>query len=128
LPATFGRVRVRSRDGAARVRVEGHRHQVALELAQEVIVELTRAPQHPTEKAVPLSELRNGETAMVVGLSGGRHFVARALSLGCTPGTRVKVVRNAGGGPLVVELRDTHLGLGRGEAGKIWVRRNMSAS
>jgi len=118
----------RPRDGAVRVRVEGHSHQVAPELAQEVMVEPVQAPEAPADTAVPLSKLRSGDAATVVGISGGRTFRARALSLGCTPGTEVKVVRNPGSGPLVVELRGTRVGLGRGEAEKIRVRRIESSS
>ena len=97
-------------------------------LALTVFVLAAQAPEAPADTALTLSELRNGETATVVGILGGRTFRARALSLGCTPGTEVKVVRNPSSGPLVVEVRDTRVGLGRGEAEKIRVQRIESSS
>jgi DtxR family Mn-dependent transcriptional regulator len=118
----------RHRDGAVRVRVGGHRHQVAPELAQEVMVEPARASEVSAETEISLSKLRSGEAATVVEIAGGRTFMARALSLGCTPGTEVKMIRNPGSGPLVVEVRDTRVGLGRGEAEKVRVRRIESSS
>jgi DtxR family Mn-dependent transcriptional regulator len=113
----------RPRDGAVRVRVEGHSRQVAPELAQEVMVEPAQAPEVLADTALPLSELRSGDTATVVGILGGRTFRARALSLGCTPGTKVKVVRNPGSGPLVVTLGDTRVALEHGEAEHLRVKR-----
>lgn len=47
------------------------------------------------------------------------------LTLGFTPGTRVTVIQNYGHGPLIVRVRDTRVALGRGEAEKILVRREV---
>jgi ferrous iron transport protein A len=54
-------------------------------------------------------------------MRGGHDFLSRLASLGFTPGAHVKVVRNAGHGPIIVTLRDTRVALGRGEALKILV-------
>jgi ferrous iron transport protein A len=75
------------------------------------------------DRTVSLGRLRPGETGTIVDLSGGRGFVSRALALGCTPGTRVKMERNSGRGPVIVAVRGTRLALGRGESMRMQVRR-----
>ena len=70
-----------------------------------------------------LSALRAGQTAKVEALDGGHVFASRLVSLGFTPGARLRVVQNYGHGPLIVSLRDTRVALGRGEAGQILVKR-----
>jgi len=72
---------------------------------------------------VPLSALRAGEQGVVVELSAGRGLLARMASLGFTPGASVTVLQNFGRGPLIALVRDTRIALGRGEAGRILVRR-----
>ena len=75
------------------------------------------------DRVVPLGTLRPGETGAIVALAGGRAFVARCLALGCTPGTRVTMERNAGRGPIIVKVRGTRLALGRGESMRLQVER-----
>ncbi|HDQ71675.1 MAG TPA: ferrous iron transport protein A [Chloroflexi bacterium] len=72
---------------------------------------------------IPLSGLRTGERGIVVGLNGGRGILSRMASLGFTPGAEVTVLQNFGRGPLIARVRDARVALGRGEAGKIRVRR-----
>jgi Fe2+ transport system protein FeoA len=47
----------------------------------------------------------------------------RLISLGFTPGVEIQVLQNNGHGPLVVNVRDTRVALGRGEAHDIFVER-----
>ncbi len=54
-------------------------------------------------------------------MKGGHQFLSRLASLGFTPGARLTVVQNFGRGPIIVNLRDTRVALGRGEADKILV-------
>jgi len=70
-----------------------------------------------------LQALKVGETGVVVDLVGGRGLVSRLATLGFTPGAPVTVVQNYGHGPIIVTVRDTRIALGRGEAGKIRVRK-----
>lgn len=109
-----------------RVRVGGSLREVNPEIARQVLVE----PLEPVEPGeaqsgedANLANLAAGETARVSTLLGGRSFVARCLALGFTPGAEVKVVHNCGSGPLIVEVRDVRVALGRGEAQKIIVLR-----
>jgi len=73
--------------------------------------------------ATPLSALRAGEHGVVVRVAGGRGLLGRMTALGFTPGAEVTVVQNFGRGPLIVRVRGTRVALGRGEAGRIYVRR-----
>ena len=73
---------------------------------------------------VPLSAMLTGQVGAIQDLRGGRGFVGRLASLGFTPGAHVEMLQNYGHGPLIVEVRDARIALGRGEAGKVWVRLN----
>ena len=76
-----------------------------------------------TKNGVSLSAVKNGELVQIQKMGGGRHFLSRLASLGFTPGARLKVVQNYGRGPIIVDVRDTRVALGRGEADKILVSR-----
>ena len=83
----------------------------------------TNMPQ--TEKhVIPLNTLAKGEHAYLDTLPGGRAISNRLVSLGFTPGVELGMLQNYGHGPLIVALRGTRVALGRGEAGKILVRRD----
>lgn len=69
-----------------------------------------------------LSELVTGQRGTVVELEGGIGFVGRMAALGFTPGATVQVVRNPGHGPMIVDLLDTQIALGRGQAARVLVR------
>ncbi len=73
--------------------------------------------------AIPLNILQAGERGVVVQLAGGRGLLGRMTALGFTPGAEVTVLQNFGRGPLIVRVRDARVALGRGEAGRILVRR-----
>jgi ferrous iron transport protein A len=81
-----------------------------------------QAPR-PQNSTLPLSALRAGETGTITEISGGHHLRSRMLTLGLTPGAGVTVLQNYGRGPLIVRVRDTRVALGRGEASKVFVRR-----
>jgi len=68
-----------------------------------------------------LSELPAGSIGFVRQMRGGREFNSRMVSLGFTVGVEVVVIQNYGRGPMTVEVRDTRVALGRGEAIKILV-------
>lgn len=72
---------------------------------------------------IALSDLRTGEHGVVLRLEGGRGFLGRMAALGFNPGATVEVVRNDGFGPLIVNILDTQIALGRGQASKIYMRR-----
>ncbi|MFP3896977.1 MAG: ferrous iron transport protein A [Anaerolineales bacterium] len=75
-----------------------------------------------TNYSVPLSHLRAGESGIVLRLRGGRGFVGRMAALGFTPGATLHVARNSGRGPIIVDVLDTQIALGRGQANRVYVR------
>jgi ferrous iron transport protein A len=83
---------------------------------------------HAAERAdlrgrVYLGAVQAGEAVRIHRVEGGHHFLSRLASLGFTPGARLRMVRNARHGPIIVSIRDTRIALGRGEAGRILVER-----
>jgi ferrous iron transport protein A len=80
-------------------------------------------PAPPVDGGEPLSTLDAGERGVVVGMGGGRGLLCRMTSLGFTPGAEVTVMQNYGHGPLICRVRNARIALGRGEAGRIYVRR-----
>jgi ferrous iron transport protein A len=76
-----------------------------------------------THNSVSLSDVQSGESAQIRAMHGGHQFLSRLASLGFTPGANLRVVQNFGHGPIIVNLRDTRIALGRGEATKILVER-----
>ena len=81
------------------------------------------APSQHTD-VVPLSKMRSGEKGVVAELIGGHRLLSRMATLGFTPGAEITVVQNFGRGPLIARVRDARIALGRGEAGKVRVKRN----
>jgi len=69
-----------------------------------------------------LGALKTGETAVIHDFVAGHTLVSRLSALGFTPGANVTMIQNYGHGPVIVNVRDTRIALGRGEAAKIRVR------
>ena len=63
---------------------------------------------------MPLVAARSGQQVRLVDVQGGHALRARLASMGLMPGMKLTVVRNTGGGPLVVMAHRTRLALGRG--------------
>jgi ferrous iron transport protein A len=69
----------------------------------------------------PVSELLPGARGVVCNLRGGGEFASRVVAMGLSIGAEITVIRNSGRGPIIIDVRDTRLALGRGEAIKIQV-------
>jgi ferrous iron transport protein A len=69
-----------------------------------------------------LGGLETGQTAVIHDFDAGHTLVSRLSALGFTPGARVTMIQNFGHGPVIVNIRDTRIALGRGEAAKVRVR------
>lgn len=78
------------------------------------------------EGPVRLNMLEAGDVAIVHELVGGRGFVGRLAALGFTPGAEVRMIQNFGHGPLIVNIRDTRIALGRREARRVRVSRRST--
>ena len=63
---------------------------------------------------IPLAFLPENKEAKVIEVKGGRGLVRRLSELGFTPGARVKVLLSNSPGPVLVDVRGSRLGLGRG--------------
>lgn len=73
-------------------------------------------------KAVRLSDLKDGDSATVLLVSGGKSARNRLMEMGLTPGTKITVRHtSAGHGPMEICVRSSCLALGRGVAEKIVV-------
>jgi ferrous iron transport protein A len=67
-----------------------------------------------------LSTTNEGEVVRVRSLSGGKSIHRRLRELGISEGTQLRVVQNVGG-PVIVLVGDSRMGIGRGVADKIQV-------
>ncbi len=70
---------------------------------------------------LPLGFLQTGRDAVVSDLAGGRSMRQRLTDIGVVRGTRVKVVKNDMGGPLIISIGEGRLAVGRGMALRIMV-------
>lgn len=73
------------------------------------------------ESTKMLSEIKTGDHVTLQSIMVGRELTSRLTSLGLTPGAMVEVLQNYGRGPIIVNVRGTHVALGRGEARKLLV-------
>lgn len=74
---------------------------------------------------IQLSSLQDGEKAQVETINGGKTINLRMNELGFTKGVNIKIIRNVGGGPVLVELKAGKIAIGRGVARKILCRRSI---
>jgi len=71
---------------------------------------------------ITLLILPSGETAKIIRLEGGREFQRKLASLNLRVGkTITKITAQPFHGPLVVEVANARVTIGRGMAGKIMV-------
>ncbi len=88
-----------------------------LKLEAGIASALLARPYSPQDSApvqeIPLTNLKPGQTGIIRTCQGGRGRQGRCLSLGFTPGSRVKMLENFNFGPVLVKLHDTEVALGR---------------
>ncbi|MCR5179367.1 MAG: ferrous iron transport protein A [Lachnospiraceae bacterium] len=72
-----------------------------------------------------LSELSKDSVAVISTLEGDRRFMSRITSIGLTPGSRVRVIKNEKNRPLLVYSRDTMIALNRSECELIGVEEGL---
>lgn len=66
-----------------------------------------------------LLTLKQGDIGKVKFIDAGRHATRRLYEMGFNIGASVKIVKNDGGGPVIVSLAGNKVALGRGLANKI---------
>ena len=69
-----------------------------------------------------LLDLRPGASGRVVGCAAAHGVKCRLAAMGFTPGSRVTVLNNHSGHPLLVMVHGSRVALGRGQAAGIAVR------
>lgn len=74
-----------------------------------------------SENTRSLSEIQIGNMVTLQSIKVGRELTSRLTSLGLTPGASIEVLQNFGRGPIIVNVRGTHVALGRGEAKRLMV-------
>ena len=73
-----------------------------------------------------LYELKENSEAVVRDLKGDSRFIGRIISIGLTPGCRVRVLKNDKNRPMLLYSRDTMISLGRSECMGIEVEKVTS--
>jgi DtxR family Mn-dependent transcriptional regulator len=125
-PKTVVTVEKKDGDGSLELEAGGERQwlkkeMAALLLARPVSMEEKTAA---AVEEISISKLASGESGIVKSYTGGRGMLGRCLSMGFTPSSLVKMLKNFGSGPVLVKVHDTEVALGRGIAEKIVVTRN----
>jgi len=72
-------------------------------------------------RLIPLAFLGEGEVGRVVEIRAGRGLTRRLLAMGIAPGMKVRVLKSSGPGPILIEVGQTRIALGRGVAMKVLV-------
>jgi len=73
-----------------------------------------------SKEPIPLIALRENETGIINAVSGGKALTSRLAGMGIVPNAKIRV-RRSRGGPIIVEVADTRVALGEGEASRILV-------
>lgn len=70
---------------------------------------------------ITLGQAREGETVKISCVECGFGLKRRLCDMGLYDGTKAKVVKNDDRGPVVIQIFNSKLALGRGQANKITV-------
>jgi len=109
-------------DGSLEIEVNSKRVPLNREMAGVILAKRSEIKESVlTEEKIPLSKLLSGQSGIVNTYMGKRGMLGRCLSLGFTPGSRIKMVENYNKGPVMVKIHDTTVAVGRGLAEKIMV-------
>ncbi len=125
-PGTVARIEEKGTDGSVALKLERGRVVLDRDIAADLLARLQKkGPAAAGDEPVPLSGLKAGETAQVKSYSGGKAMLGRCLSMGFTPGSTVRMLENYGRGPVLVNVCDSEVALGREIAGKIMVTKRV---
>ena len=70
---------------------------------------------------MPLMMLPEGAQATVIEVHGGRGLCRRLAEMGFNVGDKVRMIKNHRPGPVIVEVKDSRVALGRGVTMRIIV-------
>ena len=68
-----------------------------------------------------LTDLREGQKARIIGITGGRRYLSRITSIGLNIGCPLEMLQNVKNRPVLVYGRDTMIALNRAESERIQV-------
>jgi ferrous iron transport protein B len=75
----------------------------------------------------PVTSMEVGEAGIIQSISGGKVLASRLAGMGIVHNTKLKVLRKSGG-LMIVQVADTRVALGSGEAAKILVHKISSSN
>ena len=75
-----------------------------------------------TNHDMPLAMAQPGEIVTVTGIRAGWGLQRRLADMGLTSGVQIRVINRQISGPVLIDLRGSRVGLGRGVAQKILVK------
>ncbi len=70
---------------------------------------------------MPLTMAQIGKQLSVTKINGGKEVRKRLIDMGLVPGTKFSVIKNNCNGPIIINLLDIRIAIGRGLAHKICV-------
>jgi DtxR family Mn-dependent transcriptional regulator len=124
-PKAVVTVEKKNSDGSIELEAAGERRWLKREMAALLLATPVSVEAKTTDvEEIAIAKLATGESGIVKSYAGGRGMLGRCLSMGFTPGSLVKMLKNFGSGPVLVKVRDTEVALGRGIAEKIVVTRH----
>jgi DtxR family transcriptional regulator, Mn-dependent transcriptional regulator len=103
----------REKNGALEIELAGEKIRLDAETASALLARPYAGEEPAVIECTPLTKFSPGQTGVIKTCEGGRGRQGRCLSLGFTPGTRVKMLENYNHGPVLVKLHDTEVALGR---------------
>ena len=73
-------------------------------------------------QTIPLMMLPPGKEGRVVEVRGGQGMRQRLSSMGIHPGQNISLIRGQSGGPVIVKVQESRVGIGRGMAHRVMVK------
>ena len=72
-------------------------------------------------RLIPLSFLKEGEVGFIHSIRGGLSVRNRMFEMGLVTGEKIRVWRNHNHGPMMIEVKGTQIGIGRGITRKVLI-------
>jgi len=123
-PKTVVSIENKDSDGTMQLKLDNRVIAINKETADSLLVKpFVIGKDTVSAVAIPMSELKTGESAVVKSYRGDRSALGRLLCMGFTPGSLVKMVKNFSGDPVLIKIRSTEVALDRTMAGRMMVVR-----
>jgi DtxR family transcriptional regulator, Mn-dependent transcriptional regulator len=126
-PPSIVSIYKKEKSGALEIELGGEKIKLDAETASALLARPYTGEEPDVVVCTPLSRFSPGQTGVIKSCEGGRTRQGRCLSLGFTPGTRIKMLENYNHGPVLVRLHDSEVALGREMANNVIVVREEAA-